>query len=331
MELGKGFEIPKKTTKLTYDQRTATKKITTSNSFEVLHCESTDQPKIPPVIIHYNEDWNQIRKKLQLNNVKFDHFTSTKNGVRIQPCTEEDHSRLTALLDKIDCYYYTYTCDRKRPIKYVIKGIPTSLSCDDVSNDLEGKGISDTTVHRMKSRSKEIPLVLIFAPKKWRTKSRASRHVATYVFQLRCTANCDDPRNAIAASALDMSKGTCTKPREEPAKCRNCEGPHPASYRGCKAFTTKTPKTPKQINTTKATASIVRQAISYAKATAGKPRTENPSTSTETTTIFDKIDLTTFKTAIINLANQLKGATTPGEILLYLLGNVHILLKILHK
>ncbi|XP_025831924.1 uncharacterized protein LOC112904909 [Agrilus planipennis] len=148
MELDEGFEIPKKTRKLTYDQRTATN-VTTSNSFEVLHCESTDQPKIPPVIIHYNEDWNQIRKKLQLNN------DTTLHRRRPQQ----------ALLDRIDCYYYTYTCDRKRPIKYVMKGIPTSLSCDDVSNDLEGKGISDTTVHRMKSRSKEIPLVLIIAPK----------------------------------------------------------------------------------------------------------------------------------------------------------------------
>lgn len=28
----------------------------------------------------------------------------------------------------------------------------------------------------------------------------------------------------------------CKKPRDQPAKCANCEGAHPANYRGCPAF-----------------------------------------------------------------------------------------------
>ncbi|KAJ8917087.1 hypothetical protein NQ315_013006 [Exocentrus adspersus] len=56
--------------------------------------------------------------------------------------------------------------------------------------------------------------------------------------QSRCTAQ---PK--CVKYGADHETGRCEKPREEPARCANCSGPHPARYRGCPKYPKPAKKT----------------------------------------------------------------------------------------
>jgi len=51
---------------------------------------------------------------------------------------------------------------------------------------------------------------------------------------------------SIVFSITDTWEAECKKATEEPAKYVNCEGPHPASYKGCKKALTA-PKTNQEL------------------------------------------------------------------------------------
>ncbi|KAJ8909265.1 hypothetical protein NQ315_012358 [Exocentrus adspersus] len=53
------------------------------------------------------------------------------------------------------------------------------------------------------------------------------------------TGRADERRNPKPKCGADHETGRCEKPREEPARCAHCSGPHPASYRGVPSIPTQ--------------------------------------------------------------------------------------------
>lgn len=93
---------------------------------------------------------------------------------------------------------------------------------------------------------------------------------------------------------------SCTKPKTEPAKCALCEGPHPASYKGCPIRKEKMKKlnadiqaarnrnaTAKQIPAEKQNLNPTKKGQTYAQVVLNQPDTSTENTTG--TSLLDKI------------------------------------------
>jgi len=100
----------------------------------------------------------------------------------------------------------------------------------------------------------------------------------------------------------------CKKPKEQPAKCANSNGDHPASYTGCKIFQ-DAKKAAQQSNNTNAIKIVKGEVIqnkSYAQATA-------TDTISEAKEVLDKLKLLIYyinNTGVLDAINTTQGNTS---------------------
>ncbi|KAJ8914970.1 hypothetical protein NQ315_002494 [Exocentrus adspersus] len=184
------------------------------------------------------------------------------NSIAITPATAADYRLITKVLEADKQEYHTYSLHEERNLRAVIRGIPTGISEEEIKADLVEQGFTVLSVHRMTSRrdKRTMPLVLVQVPTNQgnllqvqrccalvvRVEKQRQATVATQCHrcqkfghgQSRCTAQ---PK--CVKCGADHETGRCEKSREEPARCANCSGPHPASYRGCPKYPKPAKKT----------------------------------------------------------------------------------------
>ncbi|KAJ8914335.1 hypothetical protein NQ315_011323 [Exocentrus adspersus] len=189
-----------------------------------------EQPKIPPMVLRKQENWSHVSRLLKdrkANYVKAKMIGD--NSIAITPATAADYRLITKVLEADKQEYHTYSLHEERNLRAVIRGIPTGISEKEIKADLVEQGFTVLSVHRMTSRRdmRTMPLVLVQVPTNQGN-----------LLQSRCTAQ---PK--CVKCGADHETGRCKKSREEPARCANCSGPHPASYRGCPKYPKPAKKT----------------------------------------------------------------------------------------
>ncbi|KAJ8917722.1 hypothetical protein NQ315_005171 [Exocentrus adspersus] len=222
-----------------------------------------EQPKIPPIVLRKQENWSHVSRLLKdrkANYVKAKMIGD--NSIAITPATAADYRLITKVLEADKQEYHTYSLHEERNLRAVIRGIPTGISEEEIKADLVEQGFTVLSVHRMTSRrdKRTMPLVLVQVPTNQgnllqvqrccalvvRVEKQRQATVATQCHrcqkfghgQSRCTAQ---PK--CVKCGADHETGRCEKSREEPARCANCSGPHPASYRGCPKYPKPAKKT----------------------------------------------------------------------------------------
>lgn len=69
-----------------------------------------------------------------------------------------------------------------------------------------------------------------------RVETQRSKHMATQCHNCQLhghsALNCRAQPKCVKCGE-NHHWSSCNKPKDEPAKCANCQGPHPSSYRGC--------------------------------------------------------------------------------------------------
>lgn len=133
----------------------------------------------------------------------------------------------------------------------ILRGVLETLSEAEIKADLEEKNFSPNKVIRWHYRSGDpMPMVLVLLPKTdkaifqlkeimhnvVKVETQKSKHMATQCHNcqlyghaaLNCKAN---PRCVKCGEDHHWSR--CSKSNEVPAKCANCKGPHPSSFKGC--------------------------------------------------------------------------------------------------
>ncbi|KAJ8911161.1 hypothetical protein NQ315_013015, partial [Exocentrus adspersus] len=209
------------------------------------------------------ENWSHVSRLLKdrkANYVKAKMIGD--NSIAITPATAADYRLITKVLEADKQEYHTYSLHEERNLRAVIRGIPTGISEEEIKADLVEQGFTVLSVHRMTSRrdKRTMPLVLVQVPTNQgnllqvqrccalviRVEKQRQATVATQCHrcqkfghgQSRCTAQ---PK--CVKCGADHETGRCEKSREEPARCANCSGPHPASYRGCPKYPKPAKKT----------------------------------------------------------------------------------------
>ncbi|KAJ8909655.1 hypothetical protein NQ315_002920 [Exocentrus adspersus] len=223
----------------------------------------TEPSKIPPVVLRKQENWSHVSRLLK---EKMANYTKAKmigeGSIAITPATAADYRLITKVLEADKQEYHTYSLQEDRNLRAVIRGIPTGVAEEEIKADLVEQGFTVLSVHRMTSRrdKRTMPLVLVQVPTSQsnllqvqrccalvvRVEKQRQATVATQCHrcqkfghgQSRCTA-----QHKCVKCGADHETGRCVKPREEPARCANCTGPHPASYRGCPKYPKPAKKT----------------------------------------------------------------------------------------
>jgi hypothetical protein len=239
--------------------------IETNNRFGVLSSDDSNNPKStdpeptkttrPPPIrlqceLSYIELTTYLTKLVGEGNYR---CTATTQGVSIYPAAPEHYRQLVHSLRNAGVPFHTYQLQEDKAFRVVIRGLHPSVPLDEISQDLTRRGYRVRQVTNVLSREKaNLPLFFVdlepdvgnanifklnsmLYSKISVEEPRQSRQVAQCK---RCqryghTKNfCTLPLRCVRCGDCHAST-TCVKPRSEPAKCANCDGSHPASYRGC--------------------------------------------------------------------------------------------------
>lgn len=221
--------------------------------------------KIPPIILREKQSWAKVSRRLAELKINFNKARMVRDGIAIEPTTPDDFRKAIRLLSTEKYEYHTYSLPEERHLRVVIRGLPSDLSTGEIKEDLEDQGYKPESVQRMKSRrtKAEMPLVLVLVPTNQEDILKVTRccHLVVRVERQRAAqvasqchrcqryghsqGKCTAQPRCVKCGANHPS-ASCEKKREEPAKCANCQGAHPASYRGCPKAPKKKAVTPDQ-------------------------------------------------------------------------------------
>lgn len=240
--------------------------IPTQNRFETLSNVKDDAPEInqqpvnikpPPIhlsdVKHYSALVNYLCSETGPNSFT---LKTTMRGVSVYPENAEVYRKLVASLRRCGADFHTYQLAEDKSPRVVIKNLHYATPIDIIKQELATRGYEATNVVNAISRYKKpLPMffvdvtkatynekifkieslyytqVVIEEPRKKRIIPQCMRcqkygHTRTY---------CNHPPKCVRCGKGHDST-SCTKTRETDAICANCDGPHPANYRGCQTL-----------------------------------------------------------------------------------------------
>ena len=243
-----------------------------SNMFEKLNNEeSTDSEKLtdnnmrqntikaPPIFIE--GVGNIISLKLLLDEIAKNQYTIRilrNNQVRIQPLATEKYIPIMEALKKKGTQGFTYQCKTDKKFKVVLRNMHSTINLVELKEQIEAKNhkvISITNIRHIKTK-RPLPLFFIELEQKENnkdiyninqllntiisfeqaykkreipqcTRCQAYGHTKNYCFK--------GPR-CVKCAGNHMTNDCSKKGKLAEVKCYNCEGNHPASYKGCEVY-----------------------------------------------------------------------------------------------
>ncbi|GJQ84359.1 hypothetical protein Trydic_g2959 [Trypoxylus dichotomus] len=211
--------------------------------------------RIPPVVLREKGQWMRINAEIQRRAISTTKVVNTRVGIRIQPATAADYRKLVDAVTTLGVPFHSFQLTEEKPLKVVLRGVPEEITEEEVAEDLLRQGFRITSCKRMTVGPTRLPIPLVFVELKKSEDSKKIFSVAlvcgihiTVESKLvkkdqvtqchRCQLYGHGQRNCHAAPVCVKCAGPhptaeCRKPRDAPAKCALCLGPHTANYGGC--------------------------------------------------------------------------------------------------
>lgn len=217
---------------------------------------SHSKPKPPPIKISEETrptDFKDFHNKIT-DTTKEGCTISYGSPITIRTKCEEDHNRVQELLLMNNFEYHTHPLKHQVTKKIVIKAAPFSVPEEIIK--LYGnhnvkilkctklKGKNDITTSFLLEVPREVDLNDI---KKIKVIDNTIIRCQSYIKRnniaqcRRCqdfghgTTYCHKTPRCVKCGK-DHLTNTCKKTRDSPATCANCQGPHPANFRGCLSY-----------------------------------------------------------------------------------------------
>lgn len=212
---------------------------------------SRPEEKCPPVVLHETAKWNHVSAQLKAAKINYTKARATSSGVNIFLGSVTDFRKTISLLDGLHVQYHFYKLRSEKPLKIVIRGLPSSIGLPEIEEDLRSKGYDELKVSRLSDRDgKPYPLVLVEISRKYKNLFHETTVCDLVVsmesmYRRASTGQCHRCQRFGHAQSgcradyrcLKCAEGhsthLCPKQKSLPAKCANCRGEHPANYRGC--------------------------------------------------------------------------------------------------
>lgn len=232
-----------------------------SNQFrnESQTTKRTANQRIPPIVITkaFKNPKDAISNvtKMMKKNVS---FKILKEGYSVTLESIEDHGTMKEFLSQQKIPFYTYTTLDMKPIRLVLKGVHHSYTPNDIAEDLSSKNVKTISIQPMFAKGK-VSMDMFIVNFERGTKITEVMKSVKYVCHQAVTwqqfikkdqgtqcRKCQRFGHAASNCGLEYrcvkcterhAPGDCPLENEQPAKCVNCNGDHPASYKKCPSYT----------------------------------------------------------------------------------------------
>lgn len=219
--------------------------------------QTTRKDKIDPVHVKIKTNFKALCMDIKSYVKEEPTFKAGGELIKVYFKTSDDYRKGTEKMKANGYEYYVISPLKTKPLKVVLKGLPPSTETKEIVEELEAKGFSVFRVslmHRFKDR-RPLPMFQvqlnpnpkndeIYNLKLFQYLSievvkfeRTGRVNQCYKCQgfYHSSDQCFIKPNCVKCAGPHLT-ANCDKKEEEPPTCINCNGKHPASYRGCKKF-----------------------------------------------------------------------------------------------
>lgn len=248
-------------------QKTQSKKpftlINVSNRYSLLTTaddntiQTTPQEKIPPIIVHNAQKYQQIIDDLKNKCIGEFETKLTKNALKVMLSTITDYRVITKFYDSEKIPYHTYAIPGSNTIlPVVIRGLPYSLTEEEIKKELIDSKYPVQSVRRIVNKDKKpTPLVIVNVENNEKGKEIFSLDKLFYsiirvepknktediVMCKNCQRYnhtqkyCHLPSRCVKCLG-DHHYTKCQQKEKDSVKCVNCSKNHPANYKGCEYY-----------------------------------------------------------------------------------------------
>lgn len=215
-------------------------------------------PKPQPIFVTGVRSIQELKTSLETVS-KFYTLTTMKSGhtVKIMPTDVANYRVIREHLLAKDIKHYTYQLKHEKAYRVILRGMHSSENTNDIKQDIELHGHQVRNIANARHRTTKEPLPLFYIDLEPSPNNRTIfdiKHLNHTIVKFeppykkreilqckRCqrfghTKNlCNRPFRCVKCG-LDHPTSECTKNIDSPAVCINCNGSHPASYRGCTTY-----------------------------------------------------------------------------------------------
>lgn len=259
--------ISRKIIRLEYWLNPKTEVLTSQNRYELLSNEESTEtktvnenpPKPPPIFVAGVSDINPLHEVL--NKVVPNEYylkVLSLDEIKIQAKTIKSYDIVITELDKHNTEYHSFKKKEDKPFKVVLKDMHSSTSLDLLKQELQDKGHTVLRMNNIRKRESNTPLPMFFidlkanhnnkdiynlksllntcvkfeAPHKKRvipqcTKCQRYGHIKNF---------CHHQPRCVKCIGFHQTSECMLQEKNTNVRCVNCEGNHPASYKGCKVY-----------------------------------------------------------------------------------------------
>ncbi|GFS92085.1 nucleic-acid-binding protein from transposon X-element [Trichonephila clavipes] len=223
------------------------------------------QPKVKPIMLRYKNNFNLI---LQHFNRKYPDSVNKLTGeyIKITAASIDQHGEITKELKEKGEEFYAVPSPGDRPLKMVLKGLPSNSDIDDIKNNLANQGLPVMKVVQLTQRKSKFPLPLFLVEvRKNVPDSRDIRDISTYCYMsitwdsfrrrpgpsqcYNCnyfhhsSLNCAIKTRCLKCGQEHRTSDCPIKEKIENPECINCKATgHMANWSQCPKFPKTKPK-----------------------------------------------------------------------------------------
>ncbi|GFX72217.1 probable RNA-directed DNA polymerase from transposon X-element [Trichonephila clavipes] len=208
------------------------------------------KPRIPPFFVSPKGDWRQL---VALANLVAPSFQSQMSGrfLKVTVGDELEYRNLSHWLEQSGVEFKSFMLKQDRPVKVVIRGLPSNTEPEDIKNEIEAEGLKVAKISQMKNYRTKAPMPLFYlqiengadAPKIFNFTELFGTRIEVKPFDRgnkinqcwRCqgwfhsSEVCHLPPRCVRCAGPHLAKD-CTRSFDEPMKCANCSGEHAANW-----------------------------------------------------------------------------------------------------
>ncbi|GIY62197.1 nucleic-acid-binding protein from transposon X-element [Caerostris darwini] len=297
-------------------------------------------PNVRPIMIMKPNDIHSFYEKINTDLKTKITCKLTTQYLKLEPETETLHTTITKYLDNTNVPYYLITPKNLRPLKAVLRGLPINTDLDTIKHELTELHFQVINIYQLKKRDQArtpMPLFQIqLAPtenieeiwtldnllftkitvEKYNNKGGISQCHRCQLFS-HSSINCKLPIKCVKCAGQHLTKDCSITNHTETPVCANCQGSHPASYRGCPKFPKLNSSTNKQqANPVTFTSNYAKPNVSYSSITSNNSKNITTDTPSLLTTLKDAVfdsEILLLLQVIKNVLPEIKKATNPYD------------------
>lgn len=197
------------------------------------------------MILRDTSKWNNVSIHLKTQQIAYSNAKQTDAGIKVSPATPDEYS------DEQKFPYHIFTLSGNKQLHIVLRGIPTNFSTEEIKEELTQKCFHPKNLFRMNMQPNRNPihLVLVLIPKSEdhifkptnllnlsiKVESLKNRSRINHCKKCQQHGHGQSTCKAVPKClkcAESHHTASCTKPRDQPAKCSHCAD-HSANYSKC--------------------------------------------------------------------------------------------------